>query len=228
MKDVLAHIMRRKLAYARLPLFDRMRDQSLPPQTRLAFMRGFAFFVMAFGDLNRYVLRREPPRDAYQEQVNAHTYEDDHHWPWYLEDFEKLGWDHATSATDAMRMLWSEDTHRSRVLMYDLCAIVADAQGPERLAVIEAIEETGNVLFSLTTPLAEAIQLHIGAELRYLGAYHFALESGHMQHADHRALASIALNDGQRQHCIALVDRVFETFTAWTHEAAGQIDLAAA
>ena len=112
--------------------------------------------------------------------------------------------------------------------MYELGAIVADAHGPERLAVIEAIEETGNVLFSLTTPLADALQARLGTELRYLGAYHFALESGHMQHADHRALAAIALSDAQRQHCIALVDRVFETFTLWTHEADSQIHRAAA
>jgi len=228
MKAVLAHIMRRKLAYARLPLFDRMRDDALPPQARLEFMRGFAFFVMAFGDLNRYVLRQEPPRDICQERVNTHTREDDHHWPWYLHDFEKLGWNRVTTITDAMRMLWSEDTHRSRVLMYDLCAIIDRAAGPERLAVIEAIEETGNVLFALTVPLADALQPHLRAELRYLGRHHFALETGHLHHADHQALAAIALHDDQRQHCIALVDRVYEAFTAWTHEAANQIDRVAA
>lgn len=228
MKAVLAHIMRRKLAYAELPLFVHMRDESLPPQIRLSFMRGFAFFVMAFGDLNRHVLRRSPPCDTWQEQVNLHTFEDDHHWPWYLEDFETLGWDRVTTTTDAMRELWSDDTCRCRVLMYDLCAIVADAHGPERLAVIEAIEETGHVLFSLTTPLADALQARLGAELRYLGAYHLALESGHMQHADHWALAAIALSDAQRQHCMALVDRVFDAFALWTHEADDQIHRAAA
>ena len=174
------------------------------------------------------MLRKEPPRDAWQEQVNLHTFEDDHHWPWYLEDFETLGWDRVTTTTDALRELWSDDTCRSRVLMYDLCAIVADANGPERLAVIEAIEETGNVLFSLTTPLANALQARLGTELRYLGAFHLALESGHMQHADHRALAAIALSDQQRGHCLELVDHVFAAFTLWTHEADGQIHRAAA
>ncbi|AZG16341.1 hypothetical protein [Cupriavidus pauculus] len=229
MQAVLAHILRRKLSYAQLPLFERMRDERLPPQIRLDFMRGFAFFVMAFGDLNRYLLRRAPHGDAHQAKVNAHTYEDDHHWPWYLEDFRKLGWDTTTTTTDALRTLWSDDTHRCRVLMYELCAIVAQARdGAERLAVIEAIEETGNVLFSLTTPLAEALHPKLGVELRYLGPFHFALESGHAQHADHRAFAAIVLDDARRQHCIALVDRVFDAFTAWTDEAAGWIDRAAA
>ncbi|RZT30777.1 hypothetical protein [Cupriavidus agavae] len=227
MKAVLAHILRHKAAYARLPLFARMRDDTLPPAARLAFMEGFAFFIMAFGDLNRYVLRQEPARDDHQQQVNAHTYEDDHHWPWFLEDIETLGWNRSTTTTDALRTLWRDDTHRSRVLMYDLCAIIAGTSGAERLAVIEAIEETGNVLFGLTTPLAGTLQPGLDAELRYPGAYHFALESGHAQGTEHQMLAAIALDDDERQRCVALVDRVFETFTAWTHEAAAQIDRAA-
>ncbi|MEK2602565.1 hypothetical protein [Burkholderia arboris] len=228
MKAVLAHVRRNREDYENLPLFDRLRDDRLPPLVRLEFVRGFMFFVMAFGDLNRYVLRAEPPADAYQARVNAHTREDDHHWPWFLEDVETLGWNDATTLIDTLRMLWSEHTHRSRLLMYELCAIVGDADGVERLAVIEAIEETGNVLFSLTTHVAAQVRAQTGRELRYLGAFHFALESGHLQNGEHAELASIALGGDSRARCIALVDRVFRAFAAWTHEAATQIDMAAA
>jgi len=227
MKHVLAHIMRRKRAYAALPLFDRLRDGRLPAATRFGFMPGFAFFVMAFGDLNRHVLRQQPAADACQERVNAHTYEDDHHWPWFLEDLETLGWNPPTTVTDALRALWSEETHRSRVLMYDLCAILAGCSSVEKLAVIEAIEETGNVLFALTTGIADAMREQTGIELRYMGAFHFALESGHMQNGEHAELAGIALDDEARARCMALVDRTFDAFAAWTHEAAGLIDRAA-
>jgi hypothetical protein len=216
--------MRKKRTYATLPLFDRLRDDSLPTPARLGFMQGFAFFILAFGDLNRYVLRRLPAQDIYQERVNAHTLEDDHHWPWFLEDMEKLGWNRLTTTCDALRALWSEETHRSRVLMYDLCAILADCNSVEKLAVIEAIEETGNVLFALTTRIAESVREQTGIELRYLGAFHFALESGHMQNGEHAELARIALSDEERSRCLALVDRTFDTFTAWTHEAAAWID----
>lgn len=228
MKTVLAHIMRRKHAYSTLPLFARMRDARLSPQTRLSFMPGLAFFVMAFGDLNRYVLREEPASDAYQQRVNVHTYEDDHHWPWFLEDLETLGWNGTTTTTDALRALWSDDTHRSRILMYDLCAIATAAQRIERLAVIEAIEETGNVLFSLTTQLADMMQTETNRELRYMGAFHLALESGHLQNSEHAELAALTLQPHEQRRCIDFVDRVFDTFTAWTHEAARQIDRAAA
>lgn len=228
MEAVLAHVRRNRRDYENLPLFDRLRNDRLPPLVRLEFMRGFAFFVMAFGDLNRYVLRVEPPADVHQARVNAHTREDDHHWPWFLEDVETLGWNDATTTTDALRMLWSERTCRSRLLMYELCAIVADADGVERLAVVEAIEETGNVLFALTTRVAGQVRAQTGRELRYLGAFHFALESGHLQNGEHAELVSIALGSDRRARCIALVDRVFRAFTAWTHEAARQIDVAAA
>jgi hypothetical protein len=216
--------MRRKRAYALLPLFERLRDDSLSPAARLSFMPGLAFFIMAFGDLNRYVLRRQPTTDAYQERVNAHTSEDDHHWPWFLEDLEKLGWSRPTTTAGALRALWSEETHRSRLLMYDLCALLADCTSVEKLAVIEAIEETGNVLFALTTKIAGTVHEQTGIELRYMGAFHFALESGHMQNGEHAELARIGLDDDARARCVALVDRTFDAFAAWTHEAARLID----
>lgn len=228
MKSVLAHIMRKKRGYAALPLFDRLRDESLPAPAKLGFMPGLAFFIMAFGDLNRYVLRQSPATDAHQERVNEHTREDDHHWPWFLEDLEKLGWNKLTTTCNALRTLWAEDTHRSRVLMYDLCGILAGCDSVERLAVIEAIEETGNVLFALTTKISDAIQAQTGIELRYMGAFHFALESGHMQNGEHAELARIALSDEARDRCLTLVDHTFDAFAAWTHEATALIDRATA
>ncbi|KVD39699.1 hypothetical protein WS61_02495 [Burkholderia sp. ABCPW 11] len=176
---------------------------------KLGFMSGFAFFIMAFGDLNRYMLRSLSARDIYQERVNAHIYEDDHHWPWFLKYFERLGWSRITNSTDALRARWSEDTHHNRLLMYELCVNVTGSNSVEKLAVIEAIEETGNALFALTTRLADAVQDQTDIELRYMGAFHFALESGHMQDGEHADPARIELSDEEHGRCIALVDRLF-------------------
>jgi hypothetical protein len=87
-----------------------------------------------------------------------------------------------------------------------------------RLAVVEAIEETGNVLFALTTRLAQAIQRDTGVELRYCGEFHFNLESGHAMNNDHAELARIELSDTDRTDAIERVDAVFAVFTDWTHE----------
>lgn len=218
MKQVLRHIFDRKRAYQSLPLFKWMRDEELSPRQRLAFYPCMAQFIMSFGDLNKFVLREERPGDEFQDMVNAHTIEDDHHWPWYLEDFRKLGFDAEMRGTDWMNFLWGEETQQNRMLMARLTALISGTTGLERLVIIEAIEETGNVLFGTMLPLAMAIEEQIGEQLRYCGPFHFDLESGHAVGADHRALASRLLSVDERTRCTAMVDEVFASFEAWTYE----------
>jgi len=218
MKEVLRHIFEHKRAYNRLPLFEWMRDQSLTPRQRLAFYPCMAPFILSFGDLNKFVLRAERPGDLYQDMVNTHTLEDDHHWPWYLEDFQKLGFDAEMRGSAWMNFLWGEETLQNRVLMARLTALVAGTSSVERLVIIEAIEETGNVLFSTMLPLAVALEEETGEELRYCGPFHFNMESGHAVGADHKALANIALCESDRERCLAMVDEVYAAFEAWTHE----------
>ncbi|HEU4412997.1 MAG TPA: hypothetical protein VFS43_47585 [Polyangiaceae bacterium] len=218
MKEVLRYIFEKKRAYATLPLFEWLRDERLDPRERLAFYPCMAHFILSFGDLNKFVLREEPPADVYQEMVNAHTREDDHHWPWYLEDFAELGFDVWLPPTEWMRFLWGDETEQNRRLMAGLTALARGATGVERLVIIEAIEETGNVLFGAMLPLAEVLERRLGRQLRYCGSFHFERESGHTVGADHAELARIALTPAQRERCRALVNEVFTLFEAWTHE----------
>jgi hypothetical protein len=218
MKEVLRHIFDKKRAYSTLPLFEWMRDERLDPRERLAFYPCMAPFILSFGDLNKFVLREEHPADVYQEMVNAHTREDDHHWPWYLEDFAKLGFDAQIPPSEWMRFLWGEETQQNRILMAGLTALIKNTTSVERLVVIEAIEETGNVLFTAMLPLAEALERRIGRELRYCGNFHFQLESGHAMGGDHAELARIALTPAQTDRCRSLATEVFALFEAWTHE----------
>lgn len=106
MKRVLKYVFERKRAYNGLPLFEWMRNEQMSPRERLAFYPAMAPFILSFGDLNRIILRNETEADEYQKLVNDHTYEDDHHWPWYLEDFSKLGFDDSAVGTSWMRFLW--------------------------------------------------------------------------------------------------------------------------
>lgn len=218
MKQVLRHIFARKRAYNELPLFEWMRDPSLTARERLAFYPCMAPFILSFGDLNKFVLREERPGDLFQDMVNTHTLEDDHHWPWYLEDFSKLGFDAEHRGTEWMSFLWGEETLQNRVLMARLTALIYGTTSVERLVIIEAIEETGNVLFKTMLPLAEVVEQEIGEQLRYCGPFHFNMESGHAVGADHQALANIQLNAQEQARCLALVDEVYNVFEAWTHE----------
>lgn len=218
MRKVMAAIMAHKKAYGKLPLFEYMRDESLSPWQRLGFYPCMAHFIMSFGDLNRYVLRVEPTEDEYQALVNAHTYEDDHHWPWYLEDFVKLGFDGARRNREDLEALWSDEAAINRVLMYRLSAMILNATPVQKLAIIEAIEETGNVLFGLTAELANQITERTGVEFRYLGNFHLGKETGHAMGSDHRILVGIHLSDEEREHILGLVAQVFSWFEKWTDE----------
>ncbi|AUX46433.1 hypothetical protein SOCE26_079390 [Sorangium cellulosum] len=218
MRQVLRHIFKKKQAYARLPLFERIRDERLDPLERLAFYPCMASFILSFGDLNRFVLREEHAADKYQEMVNVHTHEDDHHWPWYLEDLAKLGFDIEAPGSDWMNFLWGEETLQNRILMARLTALIKGTTGLERLVIIEAIEETGNVLFGAMLPVAEALEKRLGTQLRYCGPFHFERESGHTVDADHAALASIPLDAETTARYMALADEVFAMFEPWTHE----------
>jgi hypothetical protein len=208
-----------KRAYEKLPLFQFLRDDAMTPRERLGFYPCMAPFILAFGDLNKYVLRDERSSDPYQCLVNAHTHEDDHHWPWYLEDYSTLGFDALQPMTDALRFLYSDETKVNRMLSAKLAHLIFGATPLERLVIIEAIEETGNVLFSLTVALARRIEREQRVTLRYLGDFHFALESGHAVNGlDHRELAAIALDEAQRARCLELVAQVFKCFEEWTNE----------
>ncbi|MBB6092472.1 hypothetical protein HNQ60_001350 [Povalibacter uvarum] len=219
MRAVMRAIFEAKRTYANLPLFEFMRDDSMTPRERLSFYPCMAPFILAFGDLNKYVMRDEKSTDRHQLMVNAHTYEDDHHWPWYLEDYTTLGFDQAKPTTAVLHSLYSDRTKVNRMLSAQLAHLLYDATPVERLVIIEAIEETGNVLFALTARLARAIEQEESVSLRYLGDFHFNLETGHsMGHDDHRELAEIALDAGQRERCIKLVAEVFHLFKNWTNE----------
>ena len=218
MKQVLRQIFNKKRVYDQLPLFQWMRNEQIPVRERLGFYPCMAPFILSFGDLNKFVLRKEHAEDLFQEMVNGHTLEDDHHWPWYLEDFRKLGFDAQMSGTDWMNFLWGEATQQNRVLMARLTGLIQGTSGIERLTIIEAIEETGNVLFSSILPLAEVLERELGEQLRYCGSFHFDLENGHAVGADHKALANIQLSNADRERHLEMVDEVFSAFEAWTHE----------
>ncbi|WP_019500716.1 hypothetical protein [Pseudanabaena sp. PCC 6802] len=218
MKRVLNKILEKKQTYTNLPLFQFMRDSSLTEEERMAFYPCMAHFILSFSDINKYMLREEPATDAYQQRVNIHTYEDDHHWPWYLEDFTKLGFDRLCSPTSWMRFLWSDETRQNRILTYRLATLISNANAIERIAVIEAIEETGNVLFSTMLSLAKAIEARRGIQLRYCGEFHFSLESGHSVGSDRDEIAEIPMDESNQVRCLAIVDEVFALFEAWTNE----------
>lgn len=208
-----------KRAYSTLPFFAFLEDDTIPARQRLGFVPCMAPFIMDFGDLNKHVMRDESSDDPHQHLVNLHSYEDDHHWPWYLEDLQRLGYDAPQSPAEWLATLYSDRHTVNRLLAGRLAHLLYAATPVERLVIIEAIEETGNVLFERTAAIARQIEQTDGIELRYLGDFHLALESGHSRDGDdHRTLAAMSLTDEERRRCDGLVATVFALFEQWVAE----------
>ena len=218
MKAVLAAIEEGKRAFAGMPFFAFLQDESLEPEQRLAFYPCIAHWIMSFADLNKYFLRAEPAADSFQQKVNTYSREDDDHWQLYLEDFRKLGFEKMYEGTDWLRLLWGEETRANRMLSYRVSHLVTNASGVQRLAIVEALEEAANVFFPLTLKLAERIQRETGTELRYLGHFHFNLEAEHTGAGDHEALARIELDDLARHKTVEMVNEIFRLFEDWADE----------
>lgn len=220
MKDILALIKNKQQVYAKSPLFKFMQDENIHPIKRLAFAPCAAPFIMSFADLNKYVLRQEPTNDKIQKILNQHTYEDDSHWQWFLEDMQKLGFNCSLPFNDSLKLLWSEETRVSRLLTYQLYQYIAQSEPIEKLVVLEAIEATSDILVLATKQITEELQLLTNQEYKYFGECHFDAEKDHNAYSNevNQFIETIYVSETTRRKSIYLIEKVFELFTQWTNE----------
>jgi hypothetical protein len=214
MKRVYQRIGERSVAFARQPLFSYLRDATLQPSRRLAFVPFMTHFVMTFADLYNLVLPESAPRDFYDELVNTHLSEDATHWKWFLADLTRAELDPQLRYTDALRFVWSDATVQTRLLSYRICQLSGGASSLEKLVLVSCIEATGKVgLEALATAGAE-LEHAIGRKLVYFGRHHVDTESSHTVEAPdvRSSIEEIALSDTEARACCALADKVFDLF----------------
>lgn len=89
-----------------------------------------------------------------------------------------------------------------------------------KLAAIEAIEATGNILFSHTTKVAQELEAITGREYIYFGQFHLNVETGHAVEDENTEaeLAAIVLSAEMEMQALQVVGHVFEIFTNWLDE----------
>ena len=216
MKRVLEFIEVKKHEFEQHPLFEFMRDQSISPQQRLGFAPCLAPFAMNFGDLNKYFLRENPPSNPIQEMINVHTFEDDHHWLWYLKDLALLGLDHTVKFSDTLKFMWSDETQHTRLVCTHLALWYTQQTNPQlKLAITEAVEATGHVILYRTAQVATELEQVTHIKYPYFGQSHFDLETGHPIGTDNveDLIESIELDDETCEQACELVTRVFDAFT---------------
>lgn len=220
MEKVLALIEKKKQEFAKSGLFEFMQDKSIDPRQRLAFAPCVAPFVMSFGEFNKYVFREEPTNDPLQAIINNHTYEDDHHWLWFLEDLETLGINKSLKFSDALNFLWDEETKASRWLTHQIFRYAFGASPIAKLAILEVIEATGNVFFSTAAPISQELRTITHKEFLYFGCFHLDVETGHTTGTPEveRFIQNIQLTPESCQEAFEVVENLFEDFTKLTDE----------
>ncbi len=226
MKQVLRHVAERRAVLDKHPLFDWVTQESIPLKDRLMFLPSMVTFTMGFRDLNKWVLRYPLAADDLQRGINIHTFEDQTHSRLFLQDWRRLGLDDRLDwqASDTLWWLFlSEANEVSRGhAVYFLSMATADRADPLlRFAHAEVIEACGSVFFNHIARIADQFESQTRVELPYLGPFHLALESGHMDCED--LFEQQELDDGRRQRAIELADAMFdiffETFDTWLRNA---------
>jgi hypothetical protein len=216
MKEILALIESKKREFSQLPFFEYLRDRSIAPKQRLAFAPFVAPFVMSFGELNSSVFRNELISDPIQDIINKHTYEEDYHWLWFLEDLEKLGLNPYEPFIDTLKFLWSEKTRASRRAAYELYHHTVNSSPTQKLIIIESIEATSNTLLEVSSKVAQELQIFPEKqEYRFFGDNHLVAETKHTFCSSKamQLVESIQLNREAKKDGFALVDRIFSVFT---------------
>lgn len=216
MEQVLDYIGARAADLHDHPLFNWISTGEAPPETRLAaILPGLATFTMGFSDLNKWPLRYSYPEDELRRGINSHTFEDQTHSRLYLEDWRRFGLDERLGwhASDTLRWLFlAADNEVPRAQGAYLRALsVADGGDPLlRFAHSEVIEACGAVFFTHTAKAAEAVTASTGIDYRYLGPYHLARETGHME--CERLFAAQQLDPARRRRALDLADTMFALF----------------
>ncbi|MDH6108040.1 hypothetical protein P3T36_007648 [Kitasatospora sp. MAP12-15] len=217
MQEVVGYIEKRRKQYEAHDFFVRLlTDESLSGERRLAWAPSVIPFIMGYSDLNKYVFRKgedDPQVEHLQVLLNAHTYEEDFHWQWLLNDLGKLGADSRMSLSDATRVLWGADFKHSRRLCLELASLASDSPTYAVFAMVEAIEAVSITIFKN----CQGITVQDGRECEFFGTKHYDAEASHSIKSPEVAASSLPdLAAIQREESKLMVDRVFSLFDDWS------------
>lgn len=215
MEELFTLIKEKQKNFAQVPFFEYLRDTTINPNERMAFAPCFTFFVMSFGELCRHVLRDEPTTDPIQALVNHHTYEDEDHWIWFLEDLKKLGYDESIKFTESLRFLWSDETKVQRDFVRWMFREAELASAFHRVILLEVMETTADVFLEVTQVLASELQILDGRDCRYFGDTHLIVDSSHTMYTDESRnfLKNLVITPEEHEEAIRIINQGFEMFS---------------
>lgn len=215
MQAVLQLIQQKQQEFAQLPLFKFLDDSNVDPKQKLTFAPYFAFFVMSYAEMNKHILRVEPTNDEIQALINNHTYEEESHWTWFIEDLKQLEFDNLLCFSDAIQFLWGEGTKTQRQVIYKLFRLAFQASPLEKLVLTEAIEATADIFLEATRSAANELREITHKKYRYFGEIHVIADASHAMYSQevHTFIANIQLTEAEQRNLFKLVEQVYDIFT---------------
>ncbi len=187
----------------------------MPLVRRFSFSPVLADFVMGFADMNKWFVAYPQPANGFERSITEHAREDQTHSRLFVDEWAKLGLDDQLgwSAGDTLWWwFWCRETEVIRRSAMETLALAEHNQDPlVRFALVEAIEICGDVFFSNTCPLAEALQQQTGLRYDYFGVYHREREDGHLR-CDEQDFVDAQLSESQWAEAETAMTRIFDMF----------------
>ncbi|MDJ0798468.1 MAG: hypothetical protein QNJ51_16880 [Calothrix sp. MO_167.B12] len=216
MKEVLDLIEQKKEELAKSPFLEYLQDKRIEPRKRLVWAPCMVFFVMFFGELNKDLVFKKNADNYIQEIINQHSREDSTHFIWFLEDMEKMGFNHPVKFTDTLTFLWSEETKKTRHLCYQLFRLCYTYTDPVlRLILIEALEATSHVGLPIISQVATELEKINQEEYHFFGSHHINEENNHSIDTDDvsHIIENISITEEQKEIAYQIIEKVFHAFT---------------
>ncbi|MEZ4447268.1 MAG: hypothetical protein R3B72_49770 [Polyangiaceae bacterium] len=159
------------------PFYEWLAGAALPPVERLQrFLPIWAFDMLGYRDLNKYVFHYANPGDELERAVNEVAANLASHSQLFLNDWLALGLDAALRwpASDTMDFLFLDsvmDRHRHTLIAFGMLGL-RHQNAIERLWLMEALETSGHAFFRATRDVALAAEQEAGIRLDYLADRH--------------------------------------------------------
>ena len=194
-----------------------LRNKDQASERRFIFSAIITDFVMSFADINKWFLYyEEDHHQLLKQSINIHTMEDRTHSKIFIEDWYKLGYDDTFDWKPSETIWWCfarQETEVIRTLGMKILRLAVNNPDPGlRFAIIECIEEFGDLLFELTEPIAINLEHQTQIEYRYFGSYHRRKETGRLQGVDETELMAVVLEPDIQRQAASIARDLFRDF----------------
>ena len=237
--SVLRHLQAKVARLSQHPLLSWLRGTGdVEPRDRLrGFVALWGVDIAGYKDFNELVLRYEDPQTLLEQALNQWTENLATHGSLFLRDWQALGMDEVLAwdagETIAFYFLGNEtEVHRRNMAKVKHHAF-RNVSPLVRFWLIKALEDSGEVLFTATEPLARTVEAEAEVVLDYWAHRHYVAEppgSATPQEISALFLAQ-PLSAEQRQECCTIIDTIFESMaeqfdlslaTAWRQKCVQQ------